>query len=109
MYLIFFIHSSVTGPLGCFHVLAIVNSPAVNTGLHASSENHIGFFCSSLAQFPFSPFRTITCQLPTSLHWKICGLSPNSPWIVSQTEKNIRVPQAEALNGVCLSPGFLNE
>ena len=26
MYHIFFIHSSVDGPLGCFHVLAIVNS-----------------------------------------------------------------------------------
>ena len=34
MYHIFFIHSSVDGPLGCFHVLAVVNSAAVNIGLH---------------------------------------------------------------------------
>ena len=32
MYPVFFIHSSVDGYLGCFNVLAIVNSAAVNLG-----------------------------------------------------------------------------
>ena len=36
MYHYFFIHSSVSGHLGCFHVLAIVNSAAVNNRIHMS-------------------------------------------------------------------------
>ena len=31
-----FIHSSVNGHLGCFHVLAIVNSATVNNGILVS-------------------------------------------------------------------------
>ena len=31
-----FIHLSVDGHLGCFHVLAVVNSAAVNIGVHVS-------------------------------------------------------------------------
>ena len=36
MYHNFFIHSSVDGCLGCFHVLAIVSSAAVNSGIRGS-------------------------------------------------------------------------
>ena len=36
IYHIFFIHLSVDGHLGCFHILAIVNNSATNIGMHIS-------------------------------------------------------------------------
>ena len=37
MYHIYFIYFSIDGHLDCFHVLAIVNSVATNTGEHAAA------------------------------------------------------------------------
>ena len=42
MYHNFFIYSSVSGHLGCFYVLAIVNRAAMNIGEHVSFRT-VGF------------------------------------------------------------------
>ena len=44
MYHIFFILSSLDGHLGCFHVLVVVNSAAVNTGVHVSLQIRVFVF-----------------------------------------------------------------
>ena len=45
MYHNFFIHSSVSGHVGCFHVLAILNSAALNDVIHVSFSTMVSSGC----------------------------------------------------------------
>ena len=45
MYHSFLIHSSADGHPGCFHVLAMINSAAMNIGVHVSLSDRVSSVC----------------------------------------------------------------
>ena len=79
----FLVHSSADGHLGCFHVLAMTNSAAMNIGVHVSLSDLVSLVCMPRSGIAGSYGSSISSFLCSSLHYPTPSTSipTHTPWI----------------------------
>ena len=69
MYHSFLVHTSADGLLGCFHVLAMTNSAAMNIGVHVSLSDLVSLVCMTRIGIAGSYGSSIPSQNSFVLVW----------------------------------------